>query len=53
MDVDSGKLMAVIILKEAAGTSKEQEWKLSVHYALKREVGVLSNMNHVSKTPEL
>lgn len=52
LDVDSGRLMAVKILKQAAGTTKRQqeEWKQSVHYALKREVDCLAKMDHVGNT---
>ena len=54
LDVDSGRLMAVKILKQAAGTTERQqeEWKNSVYYALKREVEFLANIDHVSSTSE-
>ena len=52
LDVDSGRLMAVKILKQAAGTTERQqeEWKNSVYYALKREVEFLAKIDHVSST---
>lgn len=46
IDVDTGQLMAVKILKRTAAKSKE-DWQLSVYYALKREVEVLSRISHV------
>jgi len=52
VDVDSGKLMAVKILKLPDGATKKQrdDWRESVYYALKREVENLAKINHVSKT---
>jgi hypothetical protein len=47
--IDSGKFMAVKILKRPAEAEKESEWKLSLHYALKREVEILSNLYHVCR----
>lgn len=50
IDVDSGKLMAVKIMQRPAGISKQEEWRKSLNYALKREVETLSTISHVSKT---
>jgi serine/threonine protein kinase len=51
INVDSGRLMAVKILRRPARISKQDEWKTSVYYALKREVETLSSISHVSKVP--
>ncbi len=53
VNVDSGELMAVKMLKKPSEASKQQDWKVSVYYALKREVEILSTINHVSKTSKL
>ena len=59
INVDSGKFMAVKILKRPVNARKQQleEWRQSVYYALKREVEHLANLSHVSHTkrctPEL
>lgn len=52
IDVDSGRFMAVKILKQAVGTTKRQqeEWKQGVYYALKREVECLARIDHASNT---
>ena len=52
VDVDSGKLMAVKILKQPGRATRKQqeEWRQAVYHALKREVENLANINHVSKT---
>jgi hypothetical protein len=49
IDVDSGKLMAVKILERPVNASKkeQEEWRKSLHYALKREVESLSKISHV------
>jgi len=51
-DVDSGKLMAVKMLKLPDDATKKQRdhWRESVYYALKREVENLAKINHVSKS---
>lgn len=46
IDVDSGKFMAVKILKRPTIISEAENWRVSV----KREVEILSNISHVSKT---
>lgn len=53
VDVDSGRLMAVKIIRPHMSPTKEEldEWRLAVKYALKREVETLSRLNHVSKRP--
>jgi hypothetical protein len=50
IDADSGKFMAVKILKRPARISKQEEWRISLYYALKREVETLSEISHVSMT---
>lgn len=50
IDVDSGKFMAVKILEQPSRKSKQEDWKISLYYAFKREVETLSNISHVSKT---
>jgi hypothetical protein len=52
VDVDSGRLMAVKILKRPVDETRKEldRWKESVYYALKREVETLARINHVSKT---
>jgi serine/threonine protein kinase len=50
IDVDSGKVMAVKILEQPTRKSKQEEWRMSIYYALKREVETLSNISYVSKT---
>lgn len=50
IDVDSGKLMAVKILQRPTKASKQEEWRISLYYALKREVETLSGISHVSKS---
>jgi hypothetical protein len=50
IDVDSGKFMAVKILVQPSGASKQEDWKQSLYYALKREVETLSEISHVSKS---
>lgn len=51
INVDSGELMAVKILKSPVGkTEKDREkWRRSMYYALKREVEILARIKHVSK----
>jgi hypothetical protein len=46
--VDAGTLMAVKVLEPSPGTSNSEEWNRSLHYALKREVEILSEISHVS-----
>lgn len=46
IDIDTGKLMAVKILKRPTGAS-EEAWRHSVHFILKREVETLSQIRHV------
>jgi hypothetical protein len=48
IDVDAGTLMAVKVLEPSPGTSNSEEWNRSLHYALKREVEILSEISHVS-----
>jgi hypothetical protein len=48
IDVDSGKFMAVKILEQPTRKSKQEEWRMSIYYALKREVETLSDISHVS-----
>lgn len=50
IDLDSGKFMAVKILEQPARKSKQEVWKQSLYYALKREVETLSEISHVSKS---
>jgi hypothetical protein len=50
INVDSGKLMAVKVLKKPARLSEQEEWRVSVYYALKREVDTLSKISHVRNT---
>ena len=52
VNVDSGKLMAVKMLKLPDDATKKQRdhWRESVYYALKREVENLAKINHVSKS---
>jgi serine/threonine protein kinase len=50
IDVDSGKFMAVKILERPAKASKQEDWRISLYYALKREVETLSEISHVSKS---
>ena len=50
VDVDSGKLMAVKILKQPPGTS-DQDWRISVYNTFKREVDILSRISHVNEIP--
>ena len=47
IDVDSGKFMAVKILKRPQGISQE-DWREELCYTLKREVETLSDISHVS-----
>lgn len=47
VDVDSGKLMAVKILKQPMGAYNQEEWRKSY----KREVKNLSQSQHVRKNP--
>ncbi|CZR69589.1 uncharacterized protein PAC_19489 [Phialocephala subalpina] len=47
IDVDSGKFMAVKILERSTRASKQEDWKQSLYYALKREVETLSEISHV------
>lgn len=49
IDVDSGKFMAVKILKPSSQKSK-QEWGSLYNNTFKREVETLSKITHVSKT---
>jgi serine/threonine protein kinase len=50
IDVDSRKFMAVKILEQPTRKSKQEEWRMSIYYALKREVETLSDISHVNKT---
>ena len=49
VDADSGRFMAVKILKQPPGKS-QKDWREELHYTLKREVETLSRISHVSKT---
>ena len=49
IDVDSGKFMAVKTIQRPTQTSKQEEWRVSLHYALKREVETLAQISHVSR----
>ncbi|KAN0073555.1 hypothetical protein V8E54_008775, partial [Elaphomyces granulatus] len=46
IDVDSGKFMAVKILERPTRASKQEDWRQSLYYALKREVETLSEISH-------
>ncbi|KAK5080222.1 hypothetical protein LTR05_008735 [Lithohypha guttulata] len=48
IDVDSGKLMALKMLKRPVDARKQEleKWRLSLHYALKREVENLARISH-------
>jgi hypothetical protein len=48
IDVDTAEIMAVKILHRPEGASTEDEWRQSVLRTLKREVEILSQLNHVS-----
>jgi len=48
IDVDSGRLMAIKILEQPVRASQQKDWKISLLYAMKREVEILSNISHVS-----
>jgi len=50
IDVDSGKVMAVKILEQPTTASRQEHWRQSLYYALKREVKTLSEISHVSKS---
>jgi serine/threonine protein kinase len=50
IDVDLGKFMAVKILEQPLRKSKQENWRIVLYYALKREVETLSDISHVSKT---
>jgi hypothetical protein len=50
IDVDLGKFMAVKILERPTRASKQEDWRQSLYYALKREVETLSKISHVSKS---
>jgi hypothetical protein len=50
IDVDSGKFMAVKILERPTRASKQEDWRQSLYYALKREVETLSEISHVTKS---
>jgi serine/threonine protein kinase len=50
IDVDLGKFMAVKILKRPTRALKQEDWRISLHYALKREVETLSKISHISKS---
>ena len=49
INMDSGKLMAMKVLQQPTKASELEKWKQSVHYSLKREVEILSQISHVSK----
>jgi hypothetical protein len=53
IDVDSGKFMAVKILERPTRASKQEEWRQSLYYALKREVETLSEISHVSMSSSI
>lgn len=55
INVDSGKFMAVKILKRPTSASKQEKeaWRQSLYYALKREVETLSTISHVSKSSSI
>ena len=50
IDVDLGKFMAVKILERPMRASKQEDLRISLHYALKREVKTLSEISHISKS---
>ena len=50
IDVDSGKFMAIKILERPTRALKQEDWRQSLYYALKREVETLSEISHVSKS---
>lgn len=47
IDLDSGRFMAVKILKRPASTSEQGEWRKSIYYSLEREAETLSQISHV------
>lgn len=49
IDIDSGNLMAVKILRRPDRGSQQEQWTSTWNYALKREVETLSRISHVSK----
>jgi len=49
INVDSGRFMAVKILEQPLRKSKQEDWRISLYYAFKREVETLSNISHVNK----
>ena len=51
IDVDTGKFLAVKLLRQPDNTSEEATRKRSLHCSLKREVEALSNLNHVCISP--
>ena len=50
INVDSRKLIAVKILEQPIRKLEQEEWRMLIYYALKREVETLSDISHVSKT---
>ncbi|PGH19526.1 STE/STE11 protein kinase [Polytolypa hystricis UAMH7299] len=46
VDMDSGKLMALKILKQPEGIPDLDAWRKSVYHALKREVEIISSLHH-------
>ena len=47
IDVDSGQLLAVKIISQPPEAHDQEKWKQSLHFALKREVEILSRIHHV------
>ncbi|KAI9768629.1 MAG: hypothetical protein M1840_004826 [Geoglossum simile] len=46
IDVDSGKFMAVKIIRRPTEALEQEQWKASLYFALKREVETLSRIYH-------
>lgn len=52
VDADTGKLMAVKILRRPVAASGQDNWTPSQYHALKREVEHLSELDHVSQSTD-
>jgi serine/threonine protein kinase len=50
INVDSGKCMAVKILELPIRVLKQEDWRKSLYYALKRKVETVSEISHISKS---
>ena len=50
INVDLGKFIAVKTLERPIRALKQEDLRISLHYALKREVETLSKISHVSKS---